>query len=301
MMKNLNKLMRISIAAMMLPMASFSQIQDGGFENWDSIPFREGGKNFLPNGWYETANEFANFDKSEWSVTRTNDAYKGNYAIRLKNVLNWAPQNAMLMTKSGSADEVNNKIPIKSKPKSLECYYKFTFESEDSFTVGVYLTKGEDIVGMGTVTKNTQRNDYTKLTLPITYSPASNVTPDSAIVIFTLGSATSFVEGSKLILDEVSFIDNSTGLREQFPALNADVSIWPNPASDEVNVEITGADKRVTVELINALGETIQQKEERTEAGKINVKFDLSALHSGIYFIKVSDDTGSRGFRLVRE
>ncbi|TAE77611.1 MAG: hypothetical protein EAY81_12295, partial [Bacteroidetes bacterium] len=179
-MKNLNQMKRVLIAAVMLPLTSLAQIEDGGFENWDSVPFFSKGKNFLPKGWYETNNEVANSDQSEWSVTRTNDAYKGNYAIKLKNVLNSAPQNALLMTRSGNGNDVNNKIPISGKPTRLDFYYKFYTPESDTFTASVYMVKGEDIIGIGTVSKFTQKSDYTKLSVPITYGPGINSQPDSA-------------------------------------------------------------------------------------------------------------------------
>lgn len=300
-MKNLKQIMRITIAAMMLPSIAFSQIQDGGFENWDSVPFYNTGKNFLPKGWFETGNEVSYTDKSEWPVTRTNDAYKGKYAIQLKNVVNTLPQNAMLMTKSGSGENVNNKIPVTGKPTRLDCYYKFFLQSDDTFNVSVYLTKGEDIIGVGTAAKFIQRVDYTKLSVPIMYSPgSSSIMPDSAIILISLGSPTFMVEGTKLIIDEVAF-GYSTGLAEQIPSLNADVKIWPNPASNQVNVSVSDADKQVTVELVNALGQTIQQQVEPVQNGKTNMMFDLTDLNSGIYFVKVTDHTGSKGFRLAHQ
>ncbi len=299
-MKNLNQMMRITLAAMMLPLTLFSQIQDGGFEQWDSVPFSMGGKNHLPKGWFETNNEVSYLDKSEWPVTRTNDAYRGKYAIQLKNVVNSLPQNAMLMTRSGSGENVNNKIPITGKPSRLDCYYKFFLQSDDTFNVSVYLTKGEDVIGIGTAVKFIQRVDYTKLSVPIMYAPGSNVMPDSAVIIFSLGSPTFMVEGTRLIIDEVTF-GYSTGLAEQIPSLNADVKIWPNPATDQVNISVSNANKQVTIELINTLGETIQRQVELAQGDKTTVTFDLAGLNTGIYFVKVTDNTGSKGFRLIHQ
>lgn len=300
MMKNLNKMKRMLIAAVILPLTSLAQIQDGGFENWDSVPFFSTGKNFLPKGWYEINNEMSNSEQSEWSVTRTNDAYKGNYAIKLKNVLNSVPQNALLMTRSDNENEIDNKIPVSGKPMRLDFYYKFFSPDVDTFTASVYMVKAGDIVGIGTVSKSTQKSDYTKLSVPIMYTLGTNIQPDSAIIMFQLGGDEGFVEGTQLIIDEVAF-GFSTGLYEKSSLMHVDVNIWPNPATNHVNIEITGADKQVTIELINALGETVQHKKETTQNGNASTVFDLSALQAGIYFVKISDNNGSKGFRLLHE
>ena len=204
------------------------------------------------------------------------------------------------MTSNPISSDFNNKIPITGKPNKLEFYYKFTSPGNDTFTTSVFVTNNDAFIGIGYTKKFVQKNEYTKMSLPILYQPGTSVMPDSAVIVFEVGGSTSFIEGSKLLIDDITF-GYATGVLEQKPLFTAEVEVWPNPATDEVNISIVGADKKVLIELVNMLGQTIQQSVHEVKGAKINASFNLMALNKGIYFIKVSDADGARGFRLLHQ
>lgn len=71
------------------------------------------------------------------------------------------------------------------------------------------------------------------------------------------------------------------GLKDQVN--KTDVSIYPNPSNGAFTIETEGENNLFKLELIDVLGNTILQTEERSVNGKINVNFKASY---GVYFIK---------------
>lgn len=67
----------------------------------------------------------------------------------------------------------------------------------------------------------------------------------------------------------------------------AHVSVYPNPASRDMNVSInTGTSDLLTVKLLNALG-TVVYNEKISTTGKINHSVNVGKLAEGIYFLNV--------------
>ena len=60
---------------------SFGQLQNGNFENWDTLSIKD------PSGWL-TSNINAVKHGSGPNVTQYTPAYGGNYAIKLKTIAN---------------------------------------------------------------------------------------------------------------------------------------------------------------------------------------------------------------------
>jgi hypothetical protein len=73
------------------------------------------------------------------------------------------------------------------------------------------------------------------------------------------------------------------------------ISIYPNPASNELNVEIKDSNHTYIFELLDLTGRVLQM-------GRINefTKIDLSALTKGIYMIKIIGDF-EQTFKIVKE
>jgi len=73
------------------------------------------------------------------------------------------------------------------------------------------------------------------------------------------------------------------------------ISIYPNPASNELNVEIKDSNHTYIFELLDITGRVLQM-------GRINefTKIDLSALTKGIYMIKIIGDF-EQTFKIVKE
>ncbi len=82
-------------------------------------------------------------------------------------------------------------------------------------------------------------------------------------------------------------------------AANA-VSVYPNPATSEITVNMEGinaAQSVITIE--NAIGQTVMVVENKNAFSKLNV--NVATLENGIYFVKVKSSNGVATKRFVKE
>jgi hypothetical protein len=298
------KLTKLILAATLATLSFFranAQSINGGFEQWDSV---DNGMftNHVPTGWFEFMNSICESESLPWSVTQSTDAHSGSYATQLKNIATSLNQTAMLMTNSSSQEGgMNNKIPVTSRYTRLEGYYKYSTLQPDTFSIMVLMTKGEDFIGMADYKQSVNVSNYTKFSIPIIYTSAAGIIPDSAVIIITAGSSENFREGSTLLLDDITFALN-TGLNDTKDSFKADVSVYPNPASDYVNIAVKGATHgKVKVELVNIIGQTLIVEEVAPVNQQVNMKLNLNDAPKGVLFIKVSDESGSKGYRILNQ
>lgn len=274
---------------------------NGGFEQWDSV---DNGMftNHVPTGWFEFMNSICESESLPWSVTQSTDAHSGSYAIQLKNIATSLNQTAMLMTNSSSQDGgMNNKIPVTSRYTRLEGYYKYSTLQPDTFSIMVLMTKGEDFIAVAEFKRAANTSNYTKFSIPIVYTSPASIIPDSAVIMITAGSNENFREGSTLLLDDITFALN-TGLNDTKDAFKAEVSVYPNPASDYVNIAVKEATHgKVKVELVNIIGQTLKVEETTPVNQQVNMQLNLCDAPKGVLFIKVSDESGSKGYRILNQ
>ena len=274
---------------------------NGGFEQWDSV---DNGMftNHVPTGWFEFMNSICESESLAWSVTQSTDAHSGSYAIQLKNIATSLNQTAMLMTNSSSQDGgMNNKIPVTSRYTRLEGYYKYSTLQPDTFSIMVLMTKGEDFIAVAEFKRAANTSNYTKFSIPIVYTSPASIIPDSAVIMITAGSNENFREGSTLLLDDITFALN-TGLNDNKDAFKAEVSVYPNPASDYVNIAVKEATHgKVKVELVNIIGQTLKVEETTPVNQQVNMQLNLCDAPKGVLFIKVSDESGSKGYRILNQ
>jgi hypothetical protein len=274
---------------------------NGGFEQWDSV---DNGMftNHVPTGWFEFMNSICESESLPWSVTQSTDAHSGSYAIQLKNIATSLNQTAMLMTNSSSQDGgMNNKIPVTSRYTRLEGYYKYSTLQPDTFSIMVLMTKGEDFIAVAEFKRAANTSNYTKFSIPIVYTSPASIIPDSAVIMITAGSNENFREGSTLLLDDITFALN-TGLNDTKDAFKAEISVYPNPASDYVNIAVKEATHgKVKVELVNIIGQTLKVEETTPVNQQVNMQLNLCDAPKGVLFIKVSDESGSKGYRILNQ
>lgn len=73
------------------------------------------------------------------------------------------------------------------------------------------------------------------------------------------------------------------------------VDLYPNPAQNEATVRITTAKAcESTITLLNAIGQTAQQKTINLETGVNNITLDTKDLASGLYSVLVSENNGNK-------
>lgn len=274
---------------------------NGGFEEWDSVTvgfFR----NHQPRGWADVYNQLCDAENKPMSVVRTSDAHSGSYAVAIKNIKTSVNQASMFMSSSGQSGITNNRIPVSARYTKLEGWYKYSSPSRDTFTFNVFMLKGDDFIGMAEYRQSVNASNYTKFSIPIVYMSAGGIIPDSAVIIVYSGSSDNFVEGSELKLDDLSFTNGATGLNDANSDWITKASIWPNPASDYLNIEVKGVfSGTVQVELVNILGQTVKETTITGIRNELNTSFDLTDVPKGVLFVKISNGQSSRGFRVLNQ
>jgi PKD repeat protein len=72
--------------------------------------------------------------------------------------------------------------------------------------------------------------------------------------------------------------------------------IYPNPAKDVLTVSWKDF-PAVTLEIVNSIGQTVLR--ESIDRSELMKRMDISSLREGIYFVKLSDNTGENVFRKI--
>ena len=80
-----------------------------------------------------------------------------------------------------------------------------------------------------------------------------------------------------------------------------ELSVYPNPFRNEINIAFKGKLKQGTVlRILNSVGQTVMQKELFIESNQIKIELD-SSLHSGIYLLMLVDETGIVSKKLIKK
>ena len=74
-----------------------------------------------------------------------------------------------------------------------------------------------------------------------------------------------------------------------------EVMVYPNPAKDFIRIKQASKEKVITVKIISMQGDLVLSQQLNNETSA----FDISALASGIYFIQIQFDNGSRTTRKI--
>jgi hypothetical protein len=82
--------------------------------------------------------------------------------------------------------------------------------------------------------------------------------------------------------------------------LNADVKLYPNPASTNTNLVVNAKENSaVEVSISNALGQKVSSQKTNLHAGQNSLELPVSNLNAGVYFVNISDGNGSLTKQLV--
>jgi hypothetical protein len=103
--------------------------------------------------------------------------------------------------------------------------------------------------------------------------------------------------GNKVFVDDIN-ISGTVGLKENKNTLS-NVLVYPNPTEGVLNVELGMLnDKTVKIQIINSLGEVVLSSPlGYDKRGAYNIQH----FPSGIYFVKISSEEGSRVVKVVKE
>lgn len=148
----------------------------------------------------------------------------------------------------------------------------------------------------GVITSNIYAEDF------ITLSNATVTQPIDVVA----GERISILETSSLLAGHYWIEDGTLcglhkyGVRDREespgPGWNPGVSIYPNPTSGRVEVDVSEFEGEVVVELVDRLGRTIMQMRTKNR----RVELDLSSQSSGMYYLRISDGTAIVTTKVVK-
>jgi len=99
-----------------------------------------------------------------------------------------------------------------------------------------------------------------------------------------------WMEGDGFELEYWAIIPAPVGINQQCGL--SDVSIYPNPAVNFLNVDLTGEAQNINVNVMDVTGKIIYSDMINHNGGSQNYKVSVSSLASGIYFLQLNTPTG---------
>lgn len=278
----------LAIAAIAIQ-TSTSTAQDplpnGDFEVWTQYNGGIGSTYREPDGW-NSANQCSQ-QIGTYSVTRSENAYSGSYAVELKtrsafigNVkINGLLTTANIICAINSGGQTGG-IASTASPDSIAFWYKYAPTGLDTAYVEVLFFNGEDTVSDTRGKIHVAATEWTRASFAIT--PLTG----PADVISTLfnsswgdGSLGQAEVNSTFTIDDVEYI-YVTGVNDS--PEKSTVKVYPNPVQDILNVLNSNGGTTV-LEIIDATGRSVISR----NLQGMNSRLDVSALPDGLYMYQL--------------
>ena len=191
-----------------------------------------------PLDWLTSYNQ----ENPDANIERTTDSYAGDYAIIIKNNLDFN-QVGNITLGSFMAPYDTPAFPVAAKHHTFHGFMKFLKEGMDTLTLAVSLFKEGELIGNAFQEFTEYEEEYTPFSLPIYYFMPDDVTPDSANIIVSLGRHGIPYGNSKLYLDHLSFDGLQTPDVYSFiedknlwtPSLQT--LVYPNPSHQQLFIQ----------------------------------------------------------------
>lgn len=261
----------------------FAQIPNFDFELWTDVGDWED-----PDGWY-TLNTL--YDGNPETVRTTGDAFSGLTAARMENKEDDNGNVVRSMMVSGTHSLSDNPgFAYSKRPYSLEGYWQYNpQDNDDSCYVLVYLThynaitQSRDIIGSGLVGSGDDMDDYTLFSAPINY--VSSQFPDSAYIVIYAGKFNGALDGSRLLIDALSFNETTTAGSEP-PGAGIAITLFPNPASGSFTIQHLTTTAPAMISLFDYTGMLKKSVAIDNNHATVNV----NDLNEGIYFYEIRNE-----------
>ena len=197
---------------------SQNPVPNPGFENWIATE---------PDSWFTINNPPA------LSVTQTNVAYAGNYAVKGQPVVD---QGQIILPYMASMPVIGQGFPIAQLYNEMSFYFKFNQGATDIMNATVIINDNlGNPIGGGSMDFNNTVPTFTQAIIPITYFGAG--TPGTCIIIFVIddqngnGSPdlSSYYVVDNVLLSGVSSLPLTT--------FRSGIEIYPNPTTGNLNIK----------------------------------------------------------------
>ncbi len=292
----MKKLLLFTIAFIIVSKVIAQPFANGNLEGWQQS--QSGLYDQPTGGFWATLNPLVDLT-GPVTVEKTTDACQGEFAAKL-TTKNFTSLLVAGFLASGTFNQLNlaNPLtigkPFTQKPQTLSGCYKYAPVNGDSAALVSILTKWnsqtnsrDTIASAGGITAQPQV-DYTNFNY--TYEYFSQETPDSIQIVFTSsadGANNNGQVGSALWVDNVELgILNGINI----PLMpEVAVTLYPNPAVDNVIINLDNIEGKSTLSLYSADGRQILTKQ--VLKGQNTVDFTAMPCGSYIYTINQNNQT----------
>ena len=306
---NMKKISTLLVFALSLCAITYAQtIPNMDLEDWADSP--SGNFEEPTGGYWATANAVKDLFPALNPATtfKDTDAQSGTYSCRL--VTDEIPVVGTLVTgtlttgefDAGATPGDNMKFgqPYAFRPVTFKGWYKFNPVGGDSAALYTLLTKWNaaagkrDTVGEARVDPKSAVTTWTEWSAPFVYS--STDMPDTIVMVFASSSAGNIFVGevgTEMKIDNIS-LSMETGLSQIFMP-EVSVKTFPNPATDQMKVELDKPLKSGTFQVFDNMGKLIKEVAVNKEAFSLNVA-DLPAGTYHYMLLEGSDAMNSGSF-----
>ena len=138
----------------------------------------------------------------------------------------------------------------------------------------------------------------------IDFANVSTPTPTTKIILKVRASNGCTFSAEKSITLTYDGVTFCPGFKTATPSVTTAVSIYPNPARDNFNVEIAASEvSEMSMTIYNMNGAIVRTKNVQLSEGNNVINEDISSLASGIYFVRFNNPTNNETItkKLVKE
>lgn len=272
-------------------------------ENSSNLPFIEG---------FES---YSNLSSSPWAVENPD----GNGFV-LENSIGHSGQKSVRLNNFGQPSErldniYSQPIDLSSITDEVTLSFRYAYRKRSSSNdewLRVFISNncGEDWIQRKTI----KGDNLSELTASSSWEPSStddwttvhvtNITGSYWVENFRLRFEFESDGGNNFFLDDINIYQgdetNDPTLSLNAEGFISEFNVYPNPASDEANVvfSIENAQK-TSVEVVNAIGQTVSSTVVNAESGRNLVMLNTSDIQAGVYMVRVTVDGVQRIKRLM--
>lgn len=260
------------------------------FEDWTNIGTE------YPTGWrtfdllyYENYTTFLS-ERTSYK-TSGEDAYIGDYAMKMTNYFSTVPRYTYQYTGTENNDYYTPVFPVNDTFQFLQGYYKYLPEGNDTARILFRTWEGGasrsyDNIYLPAADK------WTFFTMPINYY-SSTIMPDSATMLI-YSAFTDSIEGSKstLFLDGLDLVMKPQAVSVE--ELSDNIFLYPNPANTQVTIV---AKENCDLVIYNPIGSIINTHQVLAGINTI----DLTTYNTGIYFFNFNTKTKQWTTKILKQ
>ncbi|MFT7153941.1 MAG: hypothetical protein ACJAVL_000189 [Bacteroidia bacterium] len=270
--------------------AQIAQPVNANFENWETYNGSISNTYDEPVDW-NTGNECSEII-NQLAVTESADSYQGSSSARLETLtafgsvkVNGIITTANMICSANDGGQEGGSAYTAMIPDSVVGYFKYAPVASDSAYCQILFLADNDLdtISYTRVNFTETVSSWTRFSAPIAPVTAGQI-PEKLSLLFSSswgdGASGEAEVGSVFFVDDVSFIENPLGVTEYYN--NRDWNVYPNPATDLVNIKGLST-QAATIEILDVTGK--QVKFENIVGA--NTTIGLDNLVEGVYLYQI--------------